>query len=90
MTAGRLQYYGEQEMARFGADLALALKVGDAVILKGDLGAGKTTLSRALIRALADDEDYEVPSPTFTLVQNYPYVCPLPIMISIVLVMNLN
>ena len=49
----------------------MALRAGDAIALKGDLGAGKSTLARALIRALADDIGLEVPSPTFTLVQSY-------------------
>ncbi|WP_420407691.1 tRNA (adenosine(37)-N6)-threonylcarbamoyltransferase complex ATPase subunit type 1 TsaE [Hoeflea sp.] len=52
-------------------DLALAIKPGDCLCLFGDLGAGKSTLARALIRAVADDPDLEVPSPTFTLVQTY-------------------
>lgn len=50
--------------------LARALGPGDLVALRGDLGAGKTALSRALIRAVTE-EDAEVPSPTFTLVQTY-------------------
>ena len=56
---------------RFGEDLAMAVRPGDVLALKGDLGAGKSTLARALIRALADDAGLDVPSPTFTLVQGY-------------------
>ncbi|EKF61101.1 hypothetical protein QWE_00990 [Agrobacterium albertimagni AOL15] len=63
--------------ALFGEDLLLALQIGDCVALDGDLGAGKSTLSRAFIRALADDPDLEVPSPTFTLVQNYDLSIPV-------------
>lgn len=61
----------EAATARLGEDLAMALRPGDVLALKGDLGAGKSTLARALIRALADDADLDVPSPTFTLVQSY-------------------
>lgn len=56
---------------RLGEDLALALSPGDCLALHGDLGAGKSTLARAFLRAMADDEELEVPSPTFTLVQTY-------------------
>ncbi len=61
----------EQATVRLGEDLALTLRKGDVLALHGDLGAGKTTLARSLIRALAGDAELEVPSPTFTLVQSY-------------------
>jgi len=53
-----------------GRKLAAALRPGDALCLTGPLGAGKSTLARALIRALTTPDE-EVPSPTFTLVQFY-------------------
>jgi tRNA threonylcarbamoyl adenosine modification protein YjeE len=54
----------------FGRRLAALLRRGDLVALKGDLGAGKSELARAVIRARAGAE-IEVPSPSFTLVQGY-------------------
>jgi tRNA threonylcarbamoyladenosine biosynthesis protein TsaE len=56
--------------ARLGARIARLLRLGDAVLLRGELGAGKSTLARGLVRALTTPDE-EVPSPTFTLVQAY-------------------
>jgi len=56
--------------ARLGEAVAAALRAGEAVCLTGPLGAGKSTLARALVRALTTPDE-DVPSPTFTLVQFY-------------------
>lgn len=55
----------------FAQDLAAILRTGDVVAMTGDLGAGKTTLARALIRQLAGEPELDVPSPTYTLTQTY-------------------
>jgi tRNA threonylcarbamoyladenosine biosynthesis protein TsaE len=60
----------EAATTRLGAALAQFVAPGEALLLNGDLGMGKSTLARGLIRALTrPDED--VPSPTFTIVQFY-------------------
>jgi tRNA threonylcarbamoyl adenosine modification protein YjeE len=57
--------------ADLGRRLAAILRAGDLVLLAGDLGAGKTALARATIRALVGDTTLDVPSPSFALVQPY-------------------
>jgi tRNA threonylcarbamoyladenosine biosynthesis protein TsaE len=53
------------------AKLAAQARPGDAILLEGPLGAGKSAFARAFLRAAAADPALEVPSPTFTLVQSY-------------------
>jgi tRNA threonylcarbamoyl adenosine modification protein YjeE len=59
----------EKATAALAARLAALARRGDVIALSGELGAGKTSLARAFIRARGGDE--AVPSPTFTLVQTY-------------------
>ncbi|WP_286830081.1 MULTISPECIES: tRNA (adenosine(37)-N6)-threonylcarbamoyltransferase complex ATPase subunit type 1 TsaE [Kordiimonas] len=61
----------EEETLTLAQALASSVPAGRLIALEGDLGAGKSTLARAFIRARLGDEEAEVPSPTFTLVQTY-------------------
>ena len=61
----------ESATERLGAALAARLRPRDTVALEGGLGAGKTTLARAILRAAASAPGLVVPSPTFTLVEVY-------------------
>lgn len=60
----------EDDTAALAAALAPVLRAGDVVLLNGQIGAGKTSFARALIRSLSNEAE-EVPSPTFTIVQAY-------------------
>jgi len=57
------------ETQAFGAEMAAGLKAGDVLLLRGDLGAGKTCLVTGLAKGLGSD--FEVSSPTFTLINEY-------------------
>jgi tRNA threonylcarbamoyladenosine biosynthesis protein TsaE len=61
----------EAATERLGAALAERLRPRDVVALVGGLGAGKTTLARAILRAASGEPALIVPSPTFTLVEVY-------------------
>jgi tRNA threonylcarbamoyl adenosine modification protein YjeE len=71
MTTEWTRDLDEAGVVRLAELLALKIRTGDVVALRGDLGAGKTTFARALIRALSRDGSSEVPSPTFSLRQSY-------------------
>ena len=60
-----------QATEALAAALAERVRAGDAILLEGDLGVGKTAFARAFLRALTADPALDVPSPTFTLVQTY-------------------
>ena len=53
------------------ARMAGLAHAGDAILLAGPLGAGKTAFARAFLRAACDDPALDVPSPSYTLVQTY-------------------
>ena len=61
----------ERQTARLGAALAPLLGPGDSVLLRGDLGAGKSALARAVIAAALGDPEAEIPSPSYTLINIY-------------------
>jgi tRNA threonylcarbamoyl adenosine modification protein YjeE len=71
MTADWTRDLDEAGVVRLADLLALKIRRGDVVALRGEVGAGKTTLARALIVALLGDAAAEVPSPTFSLAQVY-------------------
>lgn len=70
-TILKLERASEAQLRLLAELIALKLCHGDVIALHGDLGAGKTTFARALIQAIADDPDFEVPSPTFAIAQTY-------------------
>ena len=61
----------EGDVSRLAQEVAFLVQPGDTLALEGDLGAGKSTFARALIRAISGNPALEIPSPTFTLVQAY-------------------
>lgn len=69
MSETRLALPDLAAMAAYGAVIAARLRAGDVVALSGGLGAGKTTLARAILAALGHAG--EVPSPTFTIIETY-------------------
>ncbi len=69
MAARRLQTAGPSETESLGAELAAGLADGDLVLIRGELGSGKTTLVRGAARALGVEGP--VTSPTFSIGHRY-------------------
>lgn len=67
--------HNEQETRKVGEKIAQMLKKGDIICLEGDLGAGKTILSKAIAESLGIQEP--VTSPTYTIVHEYKGSIPL-------------
>lgn len=61
----------EADTAQLARTLAGLARAGDAILLSGPLGAGKSVFARAFLRNFCAAPDMEVPSPTYTLVQAY-------------------
>jgi len=61
----------EEETERFASDFARSLREGDIVLLKGELGAGKTCFVRGLVGALHGNRGEAVKSPSYTLLNIY-------------------
>ena len=73
---GRIDIASASLMEEFGARLAACAGAGAVIGLSGELGVGKSTLARGLVTAAlaaTGNPPEEIPSPTFTLVQHYPF-----------------
>lgn len=66
----KIKIHDEKEMEKLGIFLANHFKVNDIILLEGELGAGKTFLTRVICKALGVSSE-EITSPTFSLIQEY-------------------
>jgi N-acetylmuramate 1-kinase len=72
MTNFTLEFQNQTETEKFAQKLSLWARPGLVIGLEGDLGSGKSTFARAFIKALAPNtEEFDVPSPSFSLIQTY-------------------
>ncbi|MCS6951932.1 MAG: tRNA (adenosine(37)-N6)-threonylcarbamoyltransferase complex ATPase subunit type 1 TsaE [Bryobacterales bacterium] len=71
MSARVFRTRSEEETIAAGEQMARALPPGAVVLLIGELGAGKTTLAKGIVKGLGAADPDEVSSPTFTLVHEY-------------------
>lgn len=67
-----LRTNSESETRKLGEIIGRNLDQGDIVALIGDLGAGKTCMTKGLAKSLGVSDQYEITSPTFTIINEYP------------------
>lgn len=67
--------HNEEELIALGAHIGIHLRAGDVLVLTGDLGAGKTTLTKGLAKGLGIQQ--MIKSPTYTIVRSYEGRLPL-------------
>jgi len=72
-----LDIHSLAETKSVGLKIGKLLKAGDTLLLSGDLGAGKTTLTQSIAKGLDVPDEYYVTSPSFALMHEYPGRCPL-------------
>jgi len=64
--------FSEGETRKLGEVIGNCLEQGDIVGLIGDLGAGKTCMTKGLAASMGVSDQYEITSPTFTIINEYP------------------
>ncbi|HIQ49188.1 MAG TPA: tRNA (adenosine(37)-N6)-threonylcarbamoyltransferase complex ATPase subunit type 1 TsaE [Aquifex aeolicus] len=72
MLIKELRLKSEEDMFKLAEEIANELTGKEVICLKGNLGAGKTTFVKGLAKAMGIEKGYQVRSPTFTLVNEYP------------------
>ena len=73
----KLDIHSLAETEKVGLHIGRLLIPGDILLLTGDLGAGKTTLTQSIARGLDVPDEYYITSPSFALMHEYPGRCPL-------------
>ena len=71
MASRELVTHSSDETIQHGREIGAQLRAPVLVLLFGDLGAGKTTLTKGIVSGMGAAEEDEVTSPTFTLVHKY-------------------
>ena len=77
MASRQFVTHSSDETIRAGREIGAAIQAPALILLSGDLGAGKTTLTKGIASGLGAAEEDEVTSPTFTLVHKYAKSSPM-------------